>query len=102
MLEKIKILADTDDLGGDVERNAEIIDNRRLKSHRELLERDIRPAGAARQPRLPAERPDSHPARVQWANRARRAPGRQNMCGDPRKVWRRYYPAVKAAHWRLD
>ena len=102
LFEKIEILADTDDLGGGIEGSAEILDDCRREPDRALLERDIRPVGIAHQPVLAAEDPDLYPAGIKRVDRAPSHLRRQQMFGDHRKIWRRYDPAIEAAHRRRD
>ena len=68
--EKLEIPADADDLGSTIEGGFEVLDDLRPKSHRPLLEADIRRVGVAHQPVLSAENPDLHPVRIEHVDRA--------------------------------
>jgi hypothetical protein len=100
--EKLEIPADANDLGCTVEERVEALDGLRRKSHRQLLETDIRPVGVADQPFLTAENPDLQSVRIEHVDRAPSDRGRQQMPGDHRKVGCRYNPAVEAADRRRD
>lgn len=100
-MRELQSAADTYDLGGGTECDAEVLHDRCPESDA-LFECDVGSVGAARQAILSAENQDLQPSAVEQVDRVPGDLRGQHMFGHGRQVGTGHHASIETGHWGRD